>query len=1362
MTDFMNQRRYLWGDERNVLVYELLAEACSDIDDTKEIARAAKVPMPEIASHANASSLWRIVLESAAESETLSMLVVKVMMYLTRTKEHETQERLQQLLDDPPAEAWSTNPASDPGGERWAVAFLGSESSDDDREGTDCDRARELLRNKFCDPRSSTYRPIDPEKIYRVEEIVPNAAFRFDLEYSGERSTAQLYLGLPDEIGGVLWAQEASSLVRLSAHRHLALPRVLDGLVRDRENIGLIVSTSSGEPLDLDVVRKIRADRSLALRCFGQLVDALRHIHSHTIVHRSIWRGALEVLRNTNDDPAGLRLARFEMSIFLSSLLDRTPHPKVKDRTARRREFHLQNGVASLLACPPEQLKSLLGTDNADAGTDFLADIYSLGIVAYELFIGDLPVQEFASELGDRRDRVTSDRIDRACRVLDQGAREATDVPERLRDLIRRMLRPWPGPLRPTASQILGDLARFHDQIEKSWSRDTQDRAFVVSIAPDLVLEHAKLQSSNAIREASAEVRFEILQERIEKDLSPSSLLHEPMGATNYIDGGSFGHKEQSVYVLIGTANIYFCQAHTKGTETLDWVLHIAYIVDKNHFRVQKLGSGRIRRPVPAIRVVHYRKSGDVDHRLGPRQNPLWPPLLQAVVTQEKAPSWHAAFKEGLQWWLKLQRAQSDNRLYAFERFTPSSNHRTDGTRIVYLRVRLDEDRWWIEQTDELRHIVARDGAGRPAFGDFFDTLEERGFNSLITWVPDRGGKPDLRKAPHGTPEVRVRQRLNAQEIEIEVLSSDYVPARGWLRPKDDVATDVLLRRQIRAQANLHEHEQLMEAMYEPWSLRASRIPWKDAGAGLSEEGRSRQILKDMLATFPFFALHGPPGTGKTTIVSTALDAYLQRYGSARILVSAQSHYALDELASRIQERLDARSASGAKDQPVLIRLFTRDTAGQARESLRTLGDAEQADECVRRIATLSYLSGQETDTQKRTADPAVVQIAREWQRASAGAIAEIRDHLWRGANVVFATCGSCTDGLLDTYDQIDRFDWVIVEEAGKAWPVELTMALIHGRRWTLIGDPKQLPAYGKDDVERIYDRWAQRQQLSAPDSGARDEAFLATFDIFGRLFDRARKAKDPTRWQSDEAYEEMAGEQEPNDAFRHRLWPVDRLDVGYRMHENINTMVSRCFYEGDIKTWSELRDRNPEHGVDRPRFLQGRALVWLDTGRVPRCRHERRRWSNEGEIDVLVALLEQGKAAILGPEVSAEGRLAILSAYHDQNRLLRGKLPSDVDGSLIHTTDSFQGREADIVVISLVRTNENQGSAMDRIGHLGDDRRVNVLLSRAKELLILIGDFEHFEKTLDSKWPEVCRIIEQLGGRIRSREVSALLGEKS
>lgn len=134
--------------------------------------------------------------------------------------------------------------------------------------------------------------------------------------------------------------------------------------------------------------------------------------------------------------------------------------------------------------------------------------------------------------------------------------------------------------------------------------------------------------------------------------------------------------------------------------------------------------------------------------------------------------------------------------------------------------------------------------------------------------------------------------------------------------------------------------------------------------------------------------------------------------------------------------------------------------------------------------------------------------------------------------------------------------------------------------------------------------------------------------------------------------------------------------------------------------------------------------------------------WSNDDEAGAAVTALEllRLKDTLVPPS------LAVLSPYRQQVRLLRQKMERQIDGSLVHiksftpavdvnefcgTVDSFQGGEADVVLISLVRNNPHSTPAK-ALGFLRDNRRMNVLLSRAKWRLILIGSLRFYKRIVE------------------------------
>ena len=133
-------------------------------------------------------------------------------------------------------------------------------------------------------------------------------------------------------------------------------------------------------------------------------------------------------------------------------------------------------------------------------------------------------------------------------------------------------------------------------------------------------------------------------------------------------------------------------------------------------------------------------------------------------------------------------------------------------------------------------------------------------------------------------------------------------------------------------------------------------------------------------------------------------------------------------------------------------------------------------------------------------------------------------------------------------------------------------------------------------------------------------------------------------------------------------------------------------------------------------------------------------RYTNDAEAAALRAFL-----GALGPDQGGSVELAVLSPYNQQASLLRRRLRgvilsaglvpkeslsgrSSAEGTFagVHTVDSFQGNQADVVAVSLVRNNmEGPGKGM---GFLDESSRLNVLLSRAERLLVLVGSWDFFQ----------------------------------
>ena len=175
------------------------------------------------------------------------------------------------------------------------------------------------------------------------------------------------------------------------------------------------------------------------------------------------------------------------------------------------------------------------------------------------------------------------------------------------------------------------------------------------------------------------------------------------------------------------------------------------------------------------------------------------------------------------------------------------------------------------------------------------------------------------------------------------------------------------------------------------------------------------------------------------------------------------------------------------------------------------------------------------------------------------------------------------------------------------------------------------------------------------------------------------------------------------------------RLSVQYRMNERIMNFSSSQFYDGALEADASVKDHQLKDLPSVGAKAESEPIVtMIDTAGAS--------WDEELEPDgESKCNVHEGKLVVEQVErllemgVKAE-EIAVISPYSAQVRWIRERLRSA--GVEVDTVDGFQGREKEVVVISLVRSN-----AKGEIGFLADTRRMNVALTRAKRRLIVIGD---------------------------------------
>lgn len=332
--------------------------------------------------------------------------------------------------------------------------------------------------------------------------------------------------------------------------------------------------------------------------------------------------------------------------------------------------------------------------------------------------------------------------------------------------------------------------------------------------------------------------------------------------------------------------------------------------------------------------------------------------------------------------------------------------------------------------------------------------------------------------------------------------------------------------------------------------------------------------------------------------------------------------------------------------------------------------------------------------------------IRLEWQEmlgeSTAYDLDEIKKLYIQYANVIGVTCS--ISASKDFVNQYPDFDVVIIDEVSKATPPELLLPMLKGKKIILVGDHHQLPPLvGQDTMDELL------EDMEDPAEKAELKSILKE-SIFERLF------KDL-----------------PDDS-------KTTLRIQYRMHEHIMETINPFYREKNYGLECGLVNSNKDrdHLLDGKLFKRGQHILWYDMpnerGFLEEREQHSRSFFNAAELKkTRELLLDLNQATAMAKQ---EGRLdanvkkkvGIISFYGEQVKKVNRLLSQELDLPHLHcrtgTVDKFQGMEMDVIILSFVR---NHLQPDGNIGFLKDYRRLNVALSRARELLMIVGSVDMF-----------------------------------
>lgn len=547
-----------------------------------------------------------------------------------------------------------------------------------------------------------------------------------------------------------------------------------------------------------------------------------------------------------------------------------------------------------------------------------------------------------------------------------------------------------------------------------------------------------------------------------------------------------------------------------------------------------------------------------------------------------------------------------------------------------------------------------------------------------------------------------------------------------------------------------------------------------------------------------FALIQGPPGTGKSTAIAELIWQLALQNPKAKILLTSEANLAVDNALDKLKSSIhnivkpiriaagDKFSAEGLSYAQTELKKW----AGIELSKIEIEDDklAKETDEYksfdIKEIVLNRWLRNIYSRSHDRIENPELrklwydilTDLPLSWKK-------RVYEEYISHCNVIGATCSAISDTnysateekgrhrasrfikkFRSIYGETDKegyvtklcFKTVIQDEASKATPAELSLPLAYGEKAVIIGDHRQLPPnLDKEDI--LFKLHMQRIKSSNREE---HDQILKLEKYVRKNFDLLEKSHFERLFRQIDA--SLKG----------------TFDTQYRMHKDINDVIEQ-FYVEDNGLHCGVKDNERQHNIDIPELLSPENhVIWIDTN-SPEVRDGTSR-ANKGEVEAIGWVLEKFaesdsfKQYLQSLSTDEEREIGLITFYGSQMKRLRPLVEQSTKKGLrikMSSVDRFQGMERNIIIVSLVRSNSiaqkwNQRPDFRLFPDIGfpkqndygfakSPNRLNVALSRAKCLLIVVGNSVHFCNYINSEGQAIYRnVFEKIKNNPKGRVI--------